>query len=179
MEEEGEAGVEDFLGELGRLAALEDVDSRRVYQVDNVLVELLGKPLLALNPQPVGGGQVLDHGLDHQLEEEPGAVGDVLPRVVPRQGELQGQLLVDQLPKTCASKCCECSKISAWYNLSFFGTSFSDCTHRKFILFYLPLRSCDHCPFQFRYKDFIICSCRKYTSYYHVITSILLNSKGQ
>ena len=61
----------------------------------------------------------------------------------------------------------------------FFGTSSSDCTHRKFILFYLPLRSCDHCPFQFRYKDFIICSCRKYTSYYHVITSILLNSKGQ
>ena len=61
----------------------------------------------------------------------------------------------------------------------FFGTSFSDCTHRKFILFYLPLRSCDHCPFQFRYKDFIICLCRKYTSCYHIITSILLNSKGQ
>ena len=33
--------------------------------------------------QSIGSCQVLDHGLDHQLEEEPGAVGDVLPRVVP------------------------------------------------------------------------------------------------
>ena len=78
------------------------------------------KPVFSGSVQRICSCQVLYHGLDHQLEEEPGAVGDVLPRVVPRQGELQGQLLVDQLPKTCASKCCKCSKISAWYNFSFF-----------------------------------------------------------
>ena len=85
-----------------------------------ILFQACHSPVLSGGMQSIGSCQVLYHGLDHQLEEEPGAVGDVLPRVVPRQGELQGQLLVDQLPKTCASKCCKCSKISAWYNFSFF-----------------------------------------------------------
>ena len=40
-------------------------------QVHDVVVELLAEPVLAVGVQPVGRGQVLDHGLGHQLQEEP------------------------------------------------------------------------------------------------------------
>ena len=40
-------------------------------QVHDVVVELLAEPVLAVGVQPVGRGQVLDHGLGHQLQEKP------------------------------------------------------------------------------------------------------------
>ena len=62
----------------------------------------------------------------------------------------------------------------------FFGISSSDCTQSEFILLYLPWQSCDTtCLFQSKYKDYIICLYRKYTGCYHIITSLLLNSKRQ
>ena len=40
-------------------------------QVHDVVVELLAEPVLAVGVQPVGRGQVLDHGLGHQFQKEP------------------------------------------------------------------------------------------------------------
>lgn len=40
-------------------------------QIDNVVVEMLGKPDPSVGVQPVRGGQMLNHGLSHELEEEP------------------------------------------------------------------------------------------------------------
>ena len=47
--------------------------------VHDVVVELLGEPPLPGRGERAGGGQVLHHCLDHQLEVEPGAVQQPLP----------------------------------------------------------------------------------------------------
>ena len=62
--------------------------------------------------QCVGSCKMLDHCLDHELEEEPGAVSDGLPGGVSGQCELESQLLVNKLSQARCSKCRKCTKVS-------------------------------------------------------------------
>ena len=64
--------------------------------------------------QCVGSCKMLNHCLDHELEEEPGAVSDGLPGGVSGQSELESQLLVNKLSQARRSKCCKRTKVSPW-----------------------------------------------------------------
>lgn len=44
---------------------------------------------------PRCGGQVFDHGFDHELEEEPSRVESLVPGVARADGPLERKLLVD------------------------------------------------------------------------------------
>ena len=70
-------------------------------------------PVFSRSMQCVGSCKMLHHCLDHELEEEPGAVGDGIPGRVSGQCELESQLLVDKLSKARCAKCCKRTKVSS------------------------------------------------------------------
>ena len=107
-----------------------DLTGETGHHVQDVIIELFRKPkamrkfmylscwsfippVFSGSMQCVGSCQMLNHCLDHQLKEEPGAVSDGLPGRVAGQGELESQLLVHKLPKARRSKCCKCTKVSS------------------------------------------------------------------
>ena len=80
-------------------------------------------PVLSRSVQCVGSCKMFNHCFDHQLKEEPGAVGDGVPDDVAGEGELEGELLVHKLAKARCSKGCKGPKVSSclkfWIEWSF------------------------------------------------------------
>ena len=81
VQEEGQARVQSVhLPPEVRLVVLgDDLPREGGDHVHDVVVKLLGEPPLPGRGECTGGGQVLHHRLDHQLEVEPGAVQQPLP----------------------------------------------------------------------------------------------------
>lgn len=101
MKEKGQAGIE-ILHQFGIvLPPVNKVVNDGGRQVDDIVVELLGEALFAVRIQPIGCRQMFNHGLGHQLQEEPAGFQSELAVFARCAKPLESQLFMYEFGLDC------------------------------------------------------------------------------